>query len=234
MSSKLATLPVAELIEDLTIYPRHSVDSAHVQAMVFALQSGAMLPPVVADRKSKRITDGWHRARAYTRLHGPTATVSVELVDYASEREMILDAVARNAAHGRRLDAIDRTRSVVLLRAAGCTDAQISIALHVPEERVEKLAVKLASGSQTAAGTVPGTGTIPLKRCVLHLAGSRLTKGQAEVHHMLPGTSFLLVARQLRRGLEEDMVDLTDEKLVGELTALRGVLSEKLPGGKRK
>ena len=229
MSGNVVSMPLAELVEDMDLYPRHAVDVAHVQVLVFALEAGATLPPIIADKKSKRITDGWHRGRAYRRVLGPTATVDVELINYKSEAEMRLDAVVRNAMHGRRLDAIDRTRSVVMLRHSGFNDAQIAAAIKLPEKRIEKLAVKLATGPKSSGETVPGTSVIALKRSVAHLEGQRLTKSQTKAHALLPGTSFLLIAKQLWQGLSEDMVNLEDNRLVEQLIALRDVLVAKLP-----
>ena len=115
MQNKLTHMPLSELVEDWELYPRHSVDNSHVQTLALALETGATLPPIVADIKTKRITDGWHRARAYKRVVGNAAVVDVELVKYANEEELMYDAVVRNSRHGRRLDAIDQTRAVIML-----------------------------------------------------------------------------------------------------------------------
>jgi hypothetical protein len=228
MSHETVTIPLAELVEDMDLYPRHAVDPVHVQSLVHALNAGATFPPIVADRTSKRITDGWHRARAYQRVLGRNASVDVELVPYESEAAMLVDAVARNAAHGRRLDAMDRTRCVMMLRKRGCTDMQIALAMQIPEKQVEKYVVRVAKAPKSSGQTVPGTNTIVLKRSVAHLAGSTLSRNQAEVHAKLPGTSFLLVADQLLQGLLADMVNLSDERLRSKLEALRDALLEKL------
>jgi len=226
--SKIITLPIASLVEDMDLYPRHAVDPAHVQALVFALEGGGNLPPITADAKSKKITDGWHRKRAYVRFHGPDATVDVELVDYADEAAMKLDAVARNAAHGRPLDRIDKTRSVLMLQTSGFTSSQIALALQVPEKRIEKLSIRVADGPVSSGETIPGTKSIALKRSVAHLEGGKLTKAQAKAHATMPGTSFLLIARQLCLALSENMVNLEDEKLVEQLKALRELLGQKV------
>jgi len=226
--AKIVSLPVASLVEDMEIYPRHAVDAAHVRALVLAMEAGAELPPIVADAESKRITDGWHRARAKQRLFGEAAKVDVELVRYADTAEMKLDAVRRNAAHGRRLDAIDRTRCVIMLRAAGVGDGAISDAMGIPERRVEKLLVKVATAPKSSGQTVPGTSEICLKGSVAHLDGKTLTKAQAQTHAKLPGTSFLLVARQLYLALRDDMVDLADRRLVKQLDELREMLERKV------
>lgn len=227
-TSQVVSLPLASLVEDFDVYPRHAVDGAHVTRIVMALEAGKSLPPIRADKKSKIITDGWHRGRAYNRFLGADATVDVELVPYATRAEMALDAVQSNTAHGRPLDAIDSRRSIILLREVGFNDGQIALALHVPERRIEKFAIKVATASKSAPGVVPGTNKITLKRCVSHMQGQRLTKTQAEAHVTLPGTSFLLVAKQLCLALQEQMIDLEDKRLVEQLTELQGLLNEAL------
>lgn len=224
----IESVPLASLVEDMAIYPRHSVDDAHVTTLVLALESGQTLPPIAADRKSRRVTDGWHRCRAYRRVIGDTAVVDVELVAYKNEAEMVLDAVARNSAHGRRLDAMDRTRSVIMLREVGFNDSQIGLAMHMPESRVEKISLKVAKAPKSSGQTVPGTSMITLKRSVAHMAGETLSKSQAQAHAMLPGTSFMLIAKQLHRGLAENMVNLEDARLVAMLKTLRDLLVQKL------
>jgi hypothetical protein len=228
MSGKLTTVPLAQLVEDMEIYPRHAVDSTHVQAIFHALESGVELPPIVADKKSKRITDGWHRARAYRRFLGPEGSVGVQLIAYKDEAAMKLDAVARNATHGRRLDGIDKTRSVIMLRHSGFSDDEIAGALNVPEERITKLVVRVAKAPKGSAASVPGTNSITLKRSVSHLEGKSLTRSQADAHGMMPGTSFLLLAKQLCKAMEEGLIDPADKKLAEQLRRLHSLLEEKL------
>jgi len=223
------TIPLCDLVEDLELYPRHAVDDSNVAALAMALQSGATLPPIVADKKSKRIVDGWHRVRAYRRVLGPKAVVDVELRSYPDEASIVLDAVALNSAHGRRLDVIDQTRAVVMLERHGVVPVRIAAAMHVPEERITKLSLRVAQARRPGEGTVPGTKTVTLKRPVAHMEGRTLTDEQVRVHGMLPGTSFLLITRQLRAALSAGMVDLTDDKLVAELKGLKAVLEEHLP-----
>jgi len=228
MSPKKSTIeqiPLASLVEDMDLYPRHAVDGAHVSSLVQALESGAVLPPLVADKKSKRITDGWHRARAYRRFVGEDAVIDVELVEYSTEAEMMFDAVHRNSKHGRRLDAMDLTRSAVMLEKQGLGKDKIAMALNVTEGRVEKLVLKVATTRAANANNVPGTHKIALKRPVRHFAGGTMTKEQVEAHKMMPGTSFLLIAKQLTEAIRTKLIDLDDEKLVEQLGKLRDALA---------
>lgn len=221
MSTKTTKLPLAKLVEDLELYPRHNVDAMHVQSLHEAIVSGKTLPPIVADQKSKRIIDGFHRVRAYRRALGENGTVEVELVAYKSEADMKRDAVCRNASHGRRLDAIDRVRSVIMLRSSGFDDPDIADALNVSVKAVEKYSIRVATtGLGADNGAVPGTSTITLKRSVAHMAGEKFTAEQSRAHSMMPGTTFDLIARQLRTAIDTKMIDLNDETVVGELKLL--------------
>jgi hypothetical protein len=217
-------IALAEIVEDLILYPRHAVDDAHVAALFHAINSGAELPPIVLDEKSKRIVDGWHRYRAWKRVRGVEGTVVVELVAYTSEAEMLRDAVARNSTHGRRLDAQDRTRSIIMLRNVGLTDEEIAETIHIPTVRVQKIALKIATVPRGSNG-IPGTQKIALKRSVEHFEGRRMTKAQADAHASAPGTSYLLLARQLGDAIEHGLVNMEDERLVAALDRLRGLLN---------
>ena len=141
-----------------------------------------------------------------------------------------VDAVQQNAAHGRHLDRMDRTRSVMMLQSHGFTHEKIAFAIQVPEKQVMKYAIKIATVPKSSVDAIPGTQSISLKRPVLHMAGKTLTKAQAEAHRILPGTSFLLIAKQLCAGLSQNMVNLEDHKLVDQLIVLRDLLIEKING----
>lgn len=223
---KKTTLPIAELIEDSDFYPRHAVDAAHVASLVRALEAGENLPPVTADQKSKRLVDGWHRVRAYRRLHGAEAVIDVELKNYESDMDMLLDAIALNAGHGRRLDRIDQVRAMVLAQKSGATEGQIALALKVTVERVKKLEIRVAGAPKSGAGAISGTRQIALKRPAQHLAGKRLTEAQAKAHLSAPGTSYLLVARQLSDAIRSKLINLEDEKLMEMLKQLHTDLSK--------
>lgn len=220
----MTSVAIAELIEDLSLYPRHTVDETHVGTLADALRAGATLPPLVADKKSKRLVDGWHRLRAYRRILGPTGAVEVDLRSYKSDADLFLDAVALNAAHGRRLDRVDQVRVVMLAERVGLSEVQVATVLHMPTERIATLRVRVAKLPDGVNGAVPGTRQLALKRPVMHLAGRTLTKEQAQAHHTVPGTSYLLVARQLSEGVKHRLINPEDERLREALIGLRELL----------
>jgi hypothetical protein len=226
MSRKILTMPLAELIEDLSVYPRHAVDDSNVQSLALALEAGCELPPLIADQASKRIVDGWHRGRAHKRVYGPGATVRVELRTYPNEAALKEDAVALNSRHGRRLDVMDQTRAVLMLEKEGVPMDRIALILNVTAKRCEALRIRVADARVATAATVPETHKITLKRSVAHLQGKTLTREQAEAHDSMPGTSFLLIARQLATALRTRLVNLKDDRLLEALKELREELKK--------
>jgi hypothetical protein len=92
--------------------------------------------------------------------------------------------------------------------------------LHIPETKAKTLEVRIVTVPKGTEGTITGTNKIAIKRPVNWMAGTTFTPEQAKVHQSLPGTSFLLVARQLKGALEQRMIDPDDEKLITELELL--------------
>lgn len=76
----MRSLNTAELILDYGLYPRHSIDSQHVSYMVESIRAGVALPPVVIDKKSKRVVDGFHRVTAFQHLMDRLKALA-ELID---------------------------------------------------------------------------------------------------------------------------------------------------------
>lgn len=222
--STIKTIPLAELIEDGAIYPRHAVDDHHVTQLAYALKSGATLPPVVAEATSKRIVDGWHRTRAARHVFGPNGRIEVDLRTYAGERELLEDAVGLNAHHGRKLDSQDRTRAINMLEGVGTQPLRIQAILSLPEAQYVKLRVRTAVSPIPIPDVIPGTNRVPIKIVGRHLEGTTLTTEQATAHASLPGTPPQLHIAQLRKFLESGMVNRQDSKLVASLRTLYTVL----------
>lgn len=233
------SLPLAGLVEDTSIYPRHAVDGVYVNQLAEALRAGAVLPPPVAEEGTQRLVDGWHRLRASRKVLGAEGVVDVLLKHYDSEQELVLDAIALNATHGRKLDRIDRVRSVLLAEQAGAPVERIALALNISPERVQKLTVRVAyapaaglvgqvvealdTATAPKAGEVaaPATVRVILKRPLQHLSGTILSADQAEAALGQAGTSHLLQVRQLLAALRFDLINPTDARLRRALVELQ-------------
>ncbi len=211
---------ICDLVEDLSVYPRFQVDDQHVRALAEAIEAGCELPPVVVERKSKRIVDGFHRKRAYERVHGPDHKIEVALKTYPSEAELFLDAARLNSSHGRPMVACDYARTVQTARRLGVKD--ISIVARVLNITVKKLDGIVAT--RFARGTVDSIKAVPIKRTIQHMAGLDMTDEQVRANTKLSGQNQSFYANQLILLLETQMLDMSDDGLIERLRLLYELL----------
>ena len=99
----MPTVKATELVQDYDLYPRAQVDGYHVREIAEALEAGVSMPPVIAEKGTKRVVDGFHRIRAAQKIHGATAKIEVVFKVYGSEAELFREAMRLNADHGRNL-----------------------------------------------------------------------------------------------------------------------------------
>jgi hypothetical protein len=197
-----AQFPLARLVEDLSIYPRHDIDSSNVRRLVLAIQAGKKLPPIIVEEGKLRIIDGFHRYRAWLHVLGPEGEVEVGLVHYNSPAEALADAIARNSSHGLPLTPLDQARCLMLAEEAGLSFAEACAALGLPEPR----GLVLKERRATTKEGLPE----PLKFSVRHLQRIELTPTQVEALKSAPGVPYRLNARQLASGAAADL--LPDEE----------------------
>lgn len=197
---------LSSLVEDFDVYPRHDVDAVHVSELVEAITAGAKLPPPVVDASTMRIVDGWHRVRAWRRVLGEDGQITVEVVKYASEQDLLLDAVQRNAVHGKRLQRIDQVRIIHMAEQRGIPEIKIRAALQITEDQARRLRVRIAVEKPTREPVV-------LKRALLHLSGRSLTAAQAAAVRSAPGTQYSLLVQQLLDAARHGFLDAEDERL---------------------
>lgn len=192
---------ITELIQDWELYPRNDVSSAHVTALCNAVTYGDPIPPIIVDRKSKRIVDGFHRHQAYKRLK--IESVPVVYRDYKSDQDLYADAVRMNLAHGRPFDPYDRKRIVAKLGSFGLQATEIGRIVHLPKGRIEELAQDFTA--------TRGGGTVVLKQgLVSELRGKTLTAKQAAVNERWSGYQPLYHVNQLIAVLDAGITPQSD------------------------
>lgn len=205
---------VSELYLDFTIYPRNNVDSKNVKTMVDALAAGAELPPVLIDRQSKCVVDGFHRVKACIRRHGYDGQIAVEETTYRNDAAIFRDAMRLNAGHGCKLDDCDKTHCLILGEHFGMTVAQMAGLLNMPVDRAASLI------STRTARSASGE-TIPLKSTVREgFAGKKLTKQQEETNKRSSGMRQVFYVNQIIDLIESGMLYKDDESLMARLAVL--------------
>lgn len=196
---EIVEVPIEELVEDFTLYPRTDVSAMHVTRLADALAADETLPPIHADMTSKRIVDGIHRRRAYERAKRPT--VPTILKAYKSDAEMFAHAIMLNRAHGRALDSFDIRRAVIRLMEYGFKPKQVGELVKVPLERIEEIRRGFALNRTD--------GPVALKAGTMHLAGSHVTRAQERAIEKYGGMQATFYARQLVLALESKLVKPT-------------------------
>lgn len=214
-------LAASRLVLDFKLYPRHHLDDVNVKAIGNAIDTGEAPPPVVAERSTLRVVDGFHRVTAYLR-RDTDAIIDVQLVDYTSDAELFEDAMRRNARHGVRLNPFDRSRCVQIGTELGLDVGRIAGALAVNVDVLGKL--------RAAKTAYDNTGkALPIKRPLRHLAGQRLTERQERANQRSSGWSVRFHAEQIVTAIQGDVCDWSDEPTVTALREVHALLSECLP-----
>jgi hypothetical protein len=216
----METVKAALLVEDLSIYPRFAVDQIYVRRLAEALLAGESLPPVIADRKSKRLVDGFHRRRAYIAAYGPDAEVPVIWRSYGSLKEMFLDVIRLNSRHGKRLSSGEEVRCVLIGEDLGVSREVVAETLGIRREVLDGKVER-----RTAEGVVE---RVALKPALSHLAGGKLTGEQEELNRKLGGYKVSFCVNQLIMLIRSGCVNMEDEKLEARLRELYELLTELL------
>lgn len=209
---KMKKVKVTSLVLDFDMYPRNNIDSKNVSDIAEALRNGAEVPPVISDKKSKRVVDGFHRVKAHLIAFGPDAEIMVIEKSYKSERELFLDAVRYNAHHGAKLDSYDKSRILLRAEELKIDIAEISEVLSVSTDKLSELRVARTATSSNMV--------IPIKRTIQHMAGKRLNKRQKEANKKLSGMNQVFYVNQVIELLEADLLDTSDELLMKRLLHL--------------
>jgi hypothetical protein len=170
---------VGELVIDYGILPRAAVNFAHVGTLKNAALAGERVPPIIAERSTKRVVDGLHRYTMYVQLYGEEHEVEVEFRDFADENELWLAAVEANATHGLAYTTYDRRRILVEAERRGISREIISSAIKMPVEKADK---KLTDGSAFVKTPVGQRQRVALRTGLKPLAGHLLTKKQEEAN----------------------------------------------------
>ena len=210
---------VSGLVLDRELSPRERLGSNHVRQLAEALRAGAVLPPIVIERGTSRVVDGFHRVEAHRRIYGREALIEAVEKDYADEGELFLDAVRLNAAHGSRLAPYDQLRCIAIAERLSVDPSRVAGALSVRPSYVGELSLR-RTGSELAT-----QAPVPLKRTIEHMRGRPLTSGQMEANRKLGGQAQAFYVNQLIILLENDLLDTENENLMARVERLKVLLS---------
>jgi hypothetical protein len=183
------------------LWPRGKPNPIAVARLGEALQTGAVLPPVVIATGSNILVDGWLRIDAY-RENG-IKEIDAELRHYSDEAALFADAVRLNSGHGTGLDTSVLRTAVVRLLNYNYSVADITEIVRLPLPKVEEIKRGFGIAFVKANGEQP----VGLKRAHDHMSGRVLTQAQVEVNKRVSTGNYVSLVNQLIRLLEADMWD---------------------------
>lgn len=212
------TIKASTLTLDYSLYPRHRISEDNARRIREAMEAGIVTPPVIADRKTKKVIDGFHRVTAALQIDA-NAEIQVELRDYKDNAARFQDAIVLNANHGLGLTAYDRARCVALGQRFGMELPMIALALSTTADRIEKiLAHKMA--------VIDGK-PVPIKGSVRHLAGQELSDKQQRGMTKSAGSHQLFMVTQLINLIENDLLDKSNRGVMQALQRLVELIQKK-------
>lgn len=212
----MTKLAIGELVFDFDLYPRSDIDTHNIAYMSQAEDAGVKFPPVIIDKKSKRIVDGFHRVKMYRQKYDDNYKIEVIEKTYGSEKEIFLDAIRYNASHGKMLSRHDRMRCVLQSERMRLKIDDVASALSMTIEKINQLKAERV-GELRVGGTIQ---SVPLKRTIRHMSGKRLTKKQSEVNEHISGMDQKFYVNQLVMLIESNLLDQDDEILFQRLHVL--------------
>jgi hypothetical protein len=214
------TIRVGDLKRDDDLWPRRltRIDDTNLARIRDAIRAGEKLPPIRVCRKTLVIIDGYHRWTAYKGLFGEDHLIEVEMVDYDSKKDMLLDAVRMNSRHGMPMDSKDRTDTALRLRGLRATKDEICNAMAMTKEQYEKYMKRTATGSDGKPAALPwGANKLADQK-------EPLTKKQEEELPKIGGRRVASQARMLIAQIQVNAVDLENPSEVEVLVQLRDLL----------
>ena len=216
----MKTYKLSELVLDFNVYPRGKVDSQHVAQFVTSIEAKVELPPIIVEKKSKRIVEGFHRFNAYKRAYDLDYEVTCIEKSYKDDGEFFLAAMQYNASHGRALTPHDQAHCLIMAENFKLSDHLVATALNLTTGRIKGL-------RSTRIGKI-GARPIALKQTIKHLAGRNLSENQEVANRKLGGMNQLFYVNQVVMLIENDLVDMDNNQLMNGFKKLRALLVQYL------
>lgn len=212
---------------DPNICPRTALSDSHIEAMQEAVNAGEMLPPILVDRKSMRIIDGYHRYERAKRAK--ESQMLAVLRDFTDEQSVFEAAIAANARHGFSYAPFDRKRIVDIAINLKMSVERIAGALNITTEKVAELRRGVDGARKLPAASFQPTAQKPRFKNAINKNSQasvarvqdamERTKGEAQMHYV----------NQLVLAIQSGMLDRKQDRLPYALHKLATLIQEKVP-----
>jgi len=141
----METISAHDIIYDRSLNPRLQGVDQDVVEFYATIYREVIWPPILVDRATKKLLDGWHRLEAAKRAG--VYNLPVQWVD-AKEEELFALAVKANLGHGVHLTKEERYKAIIRLQREAWTHERIaeffgcSLKMVVNTEKAEDLRIK--------------------------------------------------------------------------------------------
>jgi ParB-like chromosome segregation protein Spo0J len=196
-------IAIESLVFDPSIFPRQNLDEQHVRGMVRAMEGGIVLPPIIVDKKTRRIVDGVHRYHAA--LQRGAKKIAGVLKNYPDEAAIFKDAVTLNSGVGLKLGQDDTLKVIEIGERLGFKEIDLAGMLRTSIAHLRLIKPRYATVEEAEKG-VSKLRRVALKGSVRHMAGQKISKGQAEAMTSAPGQSYLLNVQQILDAIEWNLL----------------------------
>ncbi|GAJ13164.1 unnamed protein product, partial [marine sediment metagenome] len=138
---------IADLKLDSSIWPRHTLNEEAIERYRDCLQE---LPPIVVDKETMTVLDGWHRVEAHRREGVETIPVKY---DRCLPHLFLARAYALNARHGLPVNNEVRDQIIVDLRQGKdgydpMGEEAIAEVIGISRQRVNQVITRLLGASK--------------------------------------------------------------------------------------
>ncbi len=205
---KQQLLKISQIKKRDDLYPRNQVNWITMRRYVNALQTGANFPPITVAKVKRTyiLIDGAHRIEA-NKMNGEKY-IQAEILENLSEKEMFIESVRLNTAHGLQFSAQETARVVLKLRELKVSKNKIAELVRIPNERLKPFMAKRMIRIVGEKGGDKGIDI--LKSELKHLAGGY--SGKLDQTKYI-GVGQVQIINELINLVEKDLVDF-DNKIV--------------------
>lgn len=196
MSTKI---PIARLSLNEAFYPRHSINSANMAQITEAILAGEVMPPVLVNRQTHEVVDGFHRVTAFEKLYGAEYEIDCDLKTYRTKAAMLADAISLNVGRGQDLTRWDHLRCQELAQEVGMPIDTLAKLLKWRPER-------FADYGERRTGTTLDGRKVALKRSLRHRLNKPLNPAQEEANKHISGQPALFHINEIITLLQTDLM----------------------------
>ncbi len=168
MKQKL--LNIKSIKVDAELYPRNKVNWVTTMRYFNALTAGAIFPPITVIKEGRKylLIDGAHRLEA--NKTNKEQYIEAEILENLSKKEIFIESVRRNSAHGLQFSAQETAKVILKLKAMKISKKEISNIVRISVDKIEPFVTKRMIRIIGSRGGEKGSEI--LKNSLKYLAGT--------------------------------------------------------------